>query len=34
MKLIKPSFEIIEQEPGLIGIKRQCEKGGRLCYKS
>lgn len=34
MKLIKPSFETIEQEPGFEGILKQIEKVGRTCYKS
>ena len=34
MKLIKPSFLIKEQEPGVIGIYRQIEYAGRICYKS
>ena len=34
MKLIKPSFEIIEQLPGLEGIYKQIELAGRTCYKS
>ena len=34
MKLIKPSFEILEQEPGLQGIYKQIELAGRTCYKS
>ena len=34
MKLIKPSFLIKEQEPGLLGIYRQIEYAGRICYKS
>lgn len=34
MKLIKPSFTIIEQGPGLEGIYRQIELAGRTCYKS
>lgn len=34
MKLIKPYFEIIEQEPGLEGIYKQIELAGRTCYKS
>lgn len=34
MKLIKPSFEIIEQQPGLEGIYKQIELAGRTCYKS
>lgn len=34
MKLIKPYFEIIEQEPGLEGIYKQIERAGRTCYHS
>lgn len=34
MKLIKPSFLIKEQESGLLGIYRQIEYAGRICYKS
>lgn len=34
MKLIKPSFEIWEQPPGLEGVYKQIEKAGRVCYKS
>lgn len=34
MKLIKPHFEIIEQQPGLNGIYKQIELAGRTCYKS
>lgn len=34
MKLIKPNFEILEQEAGLEGMYRQIEKVGRTCYKS
>ena len=34
MRLIKPSFEIIEQQPGLEGMYRQIERAGRTCYKS
>ena len=34
MKLIKPSFEILEQESGLQGIYKQIELAGRTCYKS
>lgn len=34
MKLIKPSFEIIEQEAGIEGLLRHIEKCGRTCYKS
>ena len=34
MILVNPSIELIDQEPGLIGIYRQIEKAGRNCYKS
>lgn len=34
MRLIKPSFEIWEQTPGEIGIYKQIERAGRVCYKS
>ena len=34
MKLIKPSFEIWEQESGLEGVYKQIERAGRVCYKS
>ena len=34
MKLIKPSFEIKEQESGLSGVYKQIEWAGRHCYKS
>lgn len=34
MKLIKPSFEILEQGPGLEGIYEAIERAGRTCYKS
>jgi thymidylate synthase (FAD) len=34
MQLIKPSFEILEQAPGIQGIKKQIERAGRTCYKS
>lgn len=34
MKLIKPYFEIIEQEPELEGIYKQIERAGRTCYMS
>lgn len=34
MKLIKPSFNIIEQSAGLEGIYKQIETAGRTCYKS
>ena len=34
MRLIKSSFEIWEQSPGEIGIYKQIERAGRVCYKS
>lgn len=34
MKLINPSYEIIEQKPGIEGIYEQIEMAGRTCYKS
>lgn len=34
MKLIKPSFTIIEQPSGIEGIYKQIELAGRNCYKS
>ena len=34
MKLIKPAFKILEQAPGIQGIKQQIELAGRTCYKS
>lgn len=34
MKLIQPSFEILEQGSGLQGIYKQIELAGRTCYKS
>ena len=34
MRLIKPSYEIWEQESGLEGIYKMIEKIGRVCYKS
>lgn len=34
MKLIKPSFQIIEQSPGIEGVYKQIELVGRTCYKS
>lgn len=34
MKLIKPSFLILEQAPGLEKIYKQVELAGRTCYKS
>lgn len=34
MKLIKPSWEILEQSSGLQDIYKQIELAGRTCYKS
>lgn len=34
MRLIKSSFEILEQGPGLEGIYEAIERAGRTCYKS
>lgn len=34
MRLVKSSFEILNQEPGLKGIYKQIELAGRTCYKS
>lgn len=34
MKLIKPSYSILEQNSGLEGIYEQIELAGRTCYKS
>ena len=34
MKLINSSFEILEQTPGIQGVKKQIELAGRTCYKS
>ena len=34
MKLIKPDFNIIEQEPGIEGIYKIIEQAGRTCYLS
>lgn len=34
MKLIKPSFEIIQQQPKQIGLIKHIELCGRVCYKS
>lgn len=34
MRLIKSSFEILEQTPGIQGVKKQIELAGRTCYKS
>lgn len=34
MRLIKSSFEILEQESGIQGIYKQIERAGRTCYRS
>lgn len=34
MNLTKPSFEILEQQPGIDGIYKMIELAGRTCYKS
>lgn len=34
MKILKPSFEIWQQEDGLAGVYKMIEKAGRVCYKS
>ena len=34
MKIIKPSFEIIDQQPGEDGLLKHIELAGRTCYKS
>lgn len=34
MRLCKPHFEILEQQPGIDGIYKQIELAGRTCYKS
>lgn len=34
MRLIKPSFNILDQQCGLEGIYKQIEIAGRTCYKS
>ena len=34
MRLIRPSFEILEQKPGLDGLLQHIERCGRTCYKS
>lgn len=34
MKLINSKVEIIPQEPGLLGVYKQIELGGRTAYKS
>lgn len=34
MKLINPSVQLLEQDPGIQGIYKQIELAGRTCYKS
>ena len=34
MRLIDPSYEIIEQEPGVLGVYKQIEIAARTAYKS
>lgn len=34
MRLVKPSWEIWEQEPGIQGTYKAIEKAGRICYLS
>lgn len=34
MNLIKPKFEILEQQPGIDGIYKMVELAGRTCYRS
>ncbi len=34
MKLIKPSYQILDQSLGLDGVYQQIEIAGRNCYKS
>lgn len=34
MNLIKPYFEILEQQPGIDGIYKMIELAGRTCYRS
>lgn len=34
MRIIKPSFEIWDQEEGLEGVYKQIERAGRVCYAS
>lgn len=34
MKLINPTFEIIDQSSGMDGVYKMIEKAGRTCYKS
>ena len=34
MNLIKPKFEILEQQSGINGIYKMIELAGRTCYRS
>ena len=34
MKLIEPKVELIQQQPGLVGMYKHIEKCARTCYKS
>lgn len=34
MRLCKPHFEILEQQPGIDGIYKMIELAGRTCYRS
>lgn len=34
MRLIRASYSIVEQQPGLKGVFKQIEAAGRTCYKS
>ena len=34
MKLIKPSYAILEQGPGIEGVYKAIEEAGRTCYQS
>ena len=34
MRIIKPSFEIWDQEEGLEGMQTHIERCGRVCYAS
>ncbi len=34
MKLVKPSYQFIEQQPGMDGLYKHIELIGRTCYKS
>ena len=34
MKLIKPHFEVLEQQLGIDGIYKMIELAGRTCYRS